>query len=89
MIEAASCLLVSRNVDTPGGTVPAIAAMVSSGITPGPLGMANTSPIADAPESTAICASLMLPMQQILTRGMADGRTDFLTVQGLSQKTHF
>ena len=35
---------VRRNVATPGGTVAAIRVMVSSSMTPGPLGMAETSP---------------------------------------------
>jgi hypothetical protein len=69
MMESASCLLVSRKVATPGGTVAAISAIVSSAITPGPLGMAETSPSAAAPWRMAICASAMLAMQQILTRG--------------------
>jgi hypothetical protein len=39
----------------------------------GNLGIAETSPIADAPASIAIHASSMLPMQQIFTRGRAVG----------------
>ena len=46
MIEAASCKQVSRNELTPGGTVAAISAIKSSGIGPGPLGIADTKPIA-------------------------------------------
>jgi len=42
-----------QNESTPGGMVAAICAMVSSGITPGPLGIAETSPTADAPCATA------------------------------------
>ena len=60
MIDVLSCLLVSRKVETPGGIVLAMVAIVSSGITPGPLGMAETSPIADAPCSIAIHASSTL-----------------------------
>jgi hypothetical protein len=51
------------------GTVAAISVMVSSEITPGPLGMVETSPIADAPWRTAMAASVTLLMQQIFTRG--------------------
>src|SRR4030095_4953774 len=36
---------------------------------PGPLGIADTRPIADAPYPMAMRASSMLAMQQILTRG--------------------
>jgi hypothetical protein len=52
-----------------GGTIAAISAMVSSAMTPGPLGMAETNPNAAAPWRIAICASAALLMQQILTRG--------------------
>src|SRR5947209_7105399 len=69
MIEAASCLHVKRNVATPGGTRAAISAINSSAIGPGPLGIADTSPTADAPHSTAMRASSRLAMQQIFTRG--------------------
>ena len=61
---------VSRNELTPGGTVAAISAISVSGIGPGPLGIADTSPIADAPCSIAIHASATLAMQQIFTRGL-------------------
>src|SRR6185436_4491498 len=70
MIEAASCKHVSRNELTPGGTIAAISAIRSSGIGPGPLGIADTKPIAFAPASIAIHASSMLAMQQIFTRGL-------------------
>ena len=40
----------------------------SSGITPGPLGISETSPNAEAPYRTASSASSTLPMQQIFTR---------------------
>jgi hypothetical protein len=53
-----------------GGTVAAISAMRSSLMTPGPLGMCETMPTADAPYSTARAASSTLPMQQIFTRGL-------------------
>src|SRR5215217_9023454 len=73
MIEAASCEQVSRNELTPGGTVAAISAIKSSGMGPGPLGIADTSPIAEAPASIAIHASSMPAMQQIFTRGFVVG----------------
>jgi len=69
MMPAGSCWLVSRNVATPGGATAAISAIRSSEITPGPLGMAETSPSADAPWRMASQASCTLAMQQILTRG--------------------
>ena len=40
-----------------GGTVLAICAIVSSEMTPGPLGMAETSPMAEAPQPIANAAS--------------------------------
>ena len=52
-----------------GGTVRAISAMAFSEITPGPLGMAETNPNADAPQPMANAASAGELMQQILTRG--------------------
>jgi hypothetical protein len=64
---------VSRNELTPGGIVAAISAIKSSGIGPGPLGIADTSPTADAPASIAIQASSMLAIQQIFTRGFFVG----------------
>jgi hypothetical protein len=73
MIDAASCKHVSRNELTPGGIVAAISAIRSSGIGPGPLGIADTSPTADAPASIAIQASSTLAMQQIFTRGFVVG----------------
>src|SRR5689334_23764665 len=69
MIDVASCKHVSKNELTPGGMVAAISAINSSGIGPGPLGIADTSPIADAPASIAIHASATLAIQQIFTRG--------------------
>jgi hypothetical protein len=67
MMEGASCLLVSRNVETAGGTLEAMRLMVSSAITPGPLGISETNPTADAPQRIAIQASSTLLIQQILT----------------------
>ena len=48
----------------------AISAICRSLITPGPLGMCETRPKADAPYSMANAASSTLPMQQIFTRGV-------------------
>jgi hypothetical protein len=73
MMASASCKHVSRNELTAGGIVAAISAIKLSGIGPGPLGIADTSPIADAPASIAIHASSMLAIQQIFTRGFAVG----------------
>jgi hypothetical protein len=67
-IESASCLHVNRNVATVGGTRAAISAINSSSITPGPLGIADTNPTADAPHSTAARISSTLAMQQTFTR---------------------
>ncbi len=53
-----------------GGTVAAISAMSGSGMTPGPLGIDETSPSAEAPARMAAWASSTLEMQQILMRGM-------------------
>jgi hypothetical protein len=71
MISATLCLDVSRNVPMAGGTVAAISAIRSSLTTPGPLGMCETRPSADAPHSMASAASSTLPMQQIFTRGVS------------------
>lgn len=73
MIEAASWAQVSRNELTPGGIVAAISAIKVSGIGPGPLGIADTRPTADAPCSIASHASSTLAMQQIFTRGFVLG----------------
>ena len=51
-----------------GGAAAAMSAIRSSSITPGPLGIAETSPMASAPAATAASASASLEMQQILTR---------------------
>lgn len=47
-----------------------IAAINSAAITPGPLGIPETSPSADAPQPIASLASSGLLMQQIFTRGL-------------------
>src|SRR5689334_138594 len=70
MIASVFCWHVNRNELTPGGMVAAISAINSSGIGPGPLGMADTSPTAEAPCSIAIHASATLAMQQTLIRGL-------------------
>src|ERR1700741_2741853 len=69
MIGSAGVSHVKRNVATPGGTVCAISRIRASGIGPGPLGIRDTSPIADAPQDTASAASASDAMQQILTLG--------------------
>jgi hypothetical protein len=73
MMETASSTHVSRNELTPGGIVAAISAIRVSGIGPGPLGIAETRPTADAPCSIASHASSTLAIQQILTRGFVVG----------------
>lgn len=50
-----------------------ISAIRSSEMGPGPLGMAETRPRAEAPYRIASCASSMLAIQQIFTRGMDEG----------------
>jgi len=60
---------VSKNVAIGGGTVMAMRAMVDSSTTPGPLGMDETRPSADAPCAMASRASSGDLMQQIFTRG--------------------
>jgi hypothetical protein len=66
---------VSRKVATPGGAAAAISWISASSIAPGPLGMRETRPSADAPRSIASQASSVLAMQQIFTRGIAVGFT--------------
>lgn len=73
MMAFASCWHVNRNELTPGGICAAISAIRSSAIGPGPLGIADTSPSADAPCSIASQASSMLAIQQIFTRGFSVG----------------
>src|SRR5437764_12927783 len=69
-IPATSCLEVSRNVAMGGGTEAAMLVISASAITPGPLGMCETNPTADAPNSIANAASSTLAMQQIFTLGL-------------------
>jgi hypothetical protein len=57
-------------VATGGGTERAMRHMSSSAIGPGPLGMAATSPRADAPKEMANWASASEAMQQIFTLGL-------------------
>ena len=61
---------VSRKVAIGGGIRPAISAMLSSGIIPGPLGIEETRPNAEAPLAMEAHASSRDAMQQILTRGL-------------------
>jgi hypothetical protein len=70
MMSGTFCREVSKNVPIAGGMLAAISAIRSSLMTPGPLGMCETNPSADAPHSMARAASLTLPMQQIFTRGV-------------------
>src|ERR1035438_5006359 len=77
-MSATLCRAVNRNVPMAGGTVAAISAIRLSLMTPGPLGMSETRPSADAPHSMARAASSTLPMQQIFTRGARVGFMDFL-----------
>ena len=65
---------MSRKASIPGGTSAAISAARSFEIGPGPLGIGETSPIADAPASTAIHTSSIDLMQQTFTRVWAGGR---------------
>jgi hypothetical protein len=58
-----------------GGTQAAITRMVTSSMTPGPLGMVETRPMASAPAATATLASSVLLMQQILILGRAIAST--------------
>src|SRR5260221_11729284 len=71
-MASASWRLVSRKVPMAGGTRAAMSAISASSITPGPLGMDDTSPSAEAPARTARAASSALLMQQILMRGFID-----------------
>jgi hypothetical protein len=72
-MSATRCREVRRNVPIAGGTVAAIFAISSSEITPGPLGMLETKPSADAPHSMAISASSTLLMQHTFNRGTRVG----------------
>src|SRR5690349_19580440 len=71
---SAFCSLVRRKEPIGGGIVAAIAAIVSSPMTPGPLGIADTRPKAEAPQAIASAASSTELMQQILIRGERVGR---------------
>ena len=71
MIASAEVAQVSKNVPIGGGVRAAISAIVSSQITPGPLGIDDTSPKADAPAAIAVSASSSEAMQQILVFGVA------------------
>ncbi len=73
MMRSAEVSEVSRNVATEGETAATISRIMDSGMTPGPLGIADTSPSAEAPASTAILASSALAMQHTLTRGIEAG----------------
>src|ERR687892_204913 len=68
MIASASVSLVRRKVATGGGTRAASAAISSSSIGPGPLGIVPTRPGAWAPCAIASRASPSDWMQQILIR---------------------
>jgi hypothetical protein len=69
-MAAGECSDVSRKVAIGGGTVAAMLAMLASGITPGPLGMAATRPTAEAPQAIAKAASSEDMMQQTLILGL-------------------
>ena len=71
MIGSAFVSQVRRNVPIVGGTVSAISRMRASGMGPGPLGMRETSPIAEAPNRTASSASRTDATQQTLILGGA------------------
>src|SRR5438093_304647 len=72
-MASASRRQVRRKVEMPGGAAAATALIVSSSITPGPLGISETRPSAAAPDSTASRASSVSRMQQTFTRTGADG----------------
>src|SRR3954465_9701203 len=59
----------------PGGTCAAISAALSFEIGPGPLGIGDTRPTAEAPASIAIHTSSVLFMQHTFTRVWAGGST--------------
>jgi hypothetical protein len=60
-------------VATPGGTWRAMRRIASLPITPGPLGIDETSPSAEAPWRMAVHASSTDEMQQTLMRGRGVG----------------
>lgn len=68
MIAVADTSEVSKTAETPTGVRFDTDAIKVSSITPGPLGIADTSPIADAPAPIAMSASSWDEMQQIFTR---------------------
>src|SRR5687767_4343860 len=85
MIPCGVCLLVSKNVATGGGTDRAIRSMSSSAISPGPEGIAPTSPIAEAPNETASAASCSLAIQQIFTRMTAQYHLQRVVLNSVSE----
>ena len=74
MMASASTRDVSRKDSAVTPIPAAMAAIIESGMTPGPLGMADTKPMAEAPAEMAARASPRLAMQQILTAGRLMGR---------------
>ncbi len=62
---------VSRKVAIGGGTVATMLELVASDTTPGPLGIAETKPNADAPQAIADAASSGDLIQQILILGLS------------------
>ena len=87
-MAAGSTSDVSRKVPKAGGAAAAISAIRSSPITPGPLGIADTSPTASAPAATAARASPTLEMQQILTRVRTRASTALYVMAGLVPAIH-
>ena len=69
---------------TGGGTLAAMFAINDSGIIPGPLGMAETTPMADAPWEIASLASSTDLIQQIFTLV----RTETLSLRSLGTIFH-
>src|SRR5688572_31669972 len=65
--SSASVSAVSRKVSVGRGTAAAMRAISASSIGPGPLGMAETRPMAEAPAPMASRASSRSAMQQIFT----------------------
>jgi hypothetical protein len=69
MMVSGDCSLVSKKVAIGGGTAAVIFTIMSSEMIPGPLGMAETNPNAEAPQMMAMSASAEDLMQQILILG--------------------
>jgi hypothetical protein len=69
MMASGDCSLVSKKVAIGGGTVAVIFTIIFSDMIPGPLGMAETNPNAEAPQLMAMSASAGDLMQQILILG--------------------